>query len=72
MEPYGTRSTPDQHGNPELKHESQGSPLEKEGSHVKSRSSLKSTGPDSDSKDIKTIYVDRKFYCVYLCALSTL
>ncbi|XP_057764531.1 katanin p80 WD40 repeat-containing subunit B1 homolog KTN80.4 isoform X2 [Salvia miltiorrhiza] len=59
MEPYGTRLAPEQHGHSELKHESEGSPLEKEESHVKSKSNLKSTELDSESKDIKTIYVDR-------------
>ncbi|KAH6790579.1 hypothetical protein C2S51_005585 [Perilla frutescens var. frutescens] len=59
MEPYGTRLAPEQHGHSELKHESQGSILEKEESHVKTKSNLKSTVPDSESKDIKTIYVDR-------------
>lgn len=72
MEPYGTRSAPEQHSHSELKHESQGNPLEKEESHVKPNPSLMSTPPDSESKDIKTIYVDRKFYCVFVCSLYSL
>ncbi|XP_041994837.1 katanin p80 WD40 repeat-containing subunit B1 homolog KTN80.2-like [Salvia splendens] len=59
VEPYGTRFAPEQYDHSELKHECEGSPLEKEESHVKSKSNLKSTVPDSESKDIKTIYVDR-------------
>ncbi|KAL1560219.1 katanin p80 WD40 repeat-containing subunit B1 KTN80.2-like isoform X2 [Salvia divinorum] len=59
VEPYGTRFAPEQYDHSKLKHESEGSPLEKEESHLKSKSNLKSTVPDSESKDIKTIYVDR-------------
>lgn len=72
MEPYGTRLAPEQHVHTELKHESQGSLLEKEEGHVKSKSNLKSTAPDSESKDIKTIYVDRKFYRVFVHSLHSL
>lgn len=71
MEPYGTRLAPEQHVHTELKHESQGSLLEKEEGLVKSKSNLKSTAPDSESKDIKTIYVDRKF-CVFLYSLHSI
>ncbi|XP_047970576.1 katanin p80 WD40 repeat-containing subunit B1 homolog KTN80.2-like [Salvia hispanica] len=59
VEPYGTRFAPEQYDHSGLKHASEGSPLEKEESHVKSKSNIKSTVPDSESKDIKTIYVDR-------------
>lgn len=69
VEPYGTRFAPEQYDHSELKHESEGSPLGKEESHVKSKSNLKSIVPDSESKDIKTIYVDRKFYYVFVYSL---
>ncbi|KAG8385571.1 hypothetical protein BUALT_Bualt03G0059000 [Buddleja alternifolia] len=59
IEPYGTRLAPEQDSHLEQKCDSQGSLLEKEESHVKSKSNLRSTTPDSDSKEIKTIYVDR-------------
>ncbi|KAK6124360.1 hypothetical protein DH2020_041898 [Rehmannia glutinosa] len=59
VEPYGTRLAPEQHTHSEQKCDSQGSLSEKEESHVKSKSNVRSTTPDSDSKEIKTIYVDR-------------
>ncbi|KAI3456283.1 hypothetical protein Pfo_012946 [Paulownia fortunei] len=59
IEPYGTRLAPEQHSHSEQKCDSQGSLSEKEESHVKSKSNVRSTTPDSDSKEIKTIYVDR-------------
>ncbi|KAL8467996.1 hypothetical protein ACS0TY_031298 [Phlomoides rotata] len=58
IEPYGTRLAPEPHSHSEHKGDSQGSLLEKEDSHVKSKSNLRSTTPDSESKEIKTIYVD--------------
>ncbi|GFP98270.1 katanin p80 wd40 repeat-containing subunit b1 homolog [Phtheirospermum japonicum] len=57
IEPYGTIMAPDQHTDSEPKSDSQTSISEKDETHVKSN--VRSTTPDSDSKEIKTIYVDR-------------
>ncbi|KAK4439927.1 Katanin p80 WD40 repeat-containing subunit B1 [Sesamum alatum] len=59
IEPYGTRLAPEQHSQSEQKCDTEGSLVEKEESHVKLKSNMRSTTPDSDSKEIKTIYVDR-------------
>ncbi|KAK4399094.1 Katanin p80 WD40 repeat-containing subunit B1 [Sesamum angolense] len=59
IEPYGTRLAPEQHNQSEQKCDTEQRLMEKEESHVKLKSNLRSTTPDSDSKEIKTIYVDR-------------
>ncbi|KAL0398612.1 UNVERIFIED_CONTAM: Katanin p80 WD40 repeat-containing subunit B1 [Sesamum radiatum] len=59
IEPYGTRLAPEQHTQSEQKCDTEERLTEKEESHVKLKSNLRSTTPDSDSKEIKTIYVDR-------------
>lgn len=66
IEPYGTRLAPEPHSHSDQKCDGEGSLLEKEDSHVKSKSNLRSTTPDSESKEIKTIYVDSKLCCVYV------
>ncbi|KAL6546622.1 hypothetical protein OROMI_022343 [Orobanche minor] len=58
IEPYGTRMAPEQHNHSEPTCASPASVAEKDESHVKSKSNVRSTTPDSDSKEIKTIYVD--------------
>ncbi|GER36479.1 katanin p80 WD40 repeat-containing subunit B1 homolog [Striga asiatica] len=50
IEPYGTKMDPKCNSNANIQ--------QKEESHIKSKSSVRSTTPDTDSKDIKTIYVD--------------
>ncbi|CAA0817928.1 Transducin/WD40 repeat-like superfamily protein [Striga hermonthica] len=58
IEPYGTRmATTEQHSQLDPKCNSKASIQQKEESNIKS--SVRSTTPDTDSKDIKTIYVDR-------------
>ncbi|KAL3851305.1 hypothetical protein ACJIZ3_013187 [Penstemon smallii] len=57
IEPYGSRSAPEQYSHLEQKCDSQENLLEKEESRVKSN--LQSTTPVSDSKEIKTIYSSR-------------
>ncbi|GER25417.1 katanin p80 WD40 repeat-containing subunit B1 homolog [Striga asiatica] len=59
IEPYGTRMDAEQLSNTDRKCDSKASIPEKEESHLKSKSNMQSTAPDSDSKEIKTIYVDR-------------
>ncbi|KAL3643410.1 hypothetical protein CASFOL_014225 [Castilleja foliolosa] len=58
IEPYGKRMAPDQHTHSEPISDSQTSISENDEPHVKSKSNVRSTTPDSDSKEIKTIYVD--------------
>ncbi|XP_075496281.1 LOW QUALITY PROTEIN: katanin p80 WD40 repeat-containing subunit B1 homolog KTN80.1-like [Primulina tabacum] len=56
IEPYGTKVAPDQHNQSEQK---PGDQVKKEESHLKSKPNSRSTTPESDPKEIKTIYVDR-------------
>ncbi|KAL2484041.1 Transducin/WD40 repeat-like superfamily protein [Forsythia ovata] len=58
IEPYGARLASEQHIHSKQKCDSGESPLEKGESHVKSKSNLQSTLPDTESKEIKNIYVD--------------
>lgn len=60
IEPYGAVAVPEQNSPPEQKHELHETISEKTVSHRRSNSSLRSTSPDIDSKDIKNIYVDSK------------
>ncbi|XP_052201919.1 katanin p80 WD40 repeat-containing subunit B1 homolog KTN80.4-like isoform X2 [Diospyros lotus] len=60
IEPYGNpHSIPDQNSHSEQKYDIQESPLVKVGSHRRSASSLRCLSPDSETKEIKNIYVDR-------------
>ncbi|XP_051128659.1 katanin p80 WD40 repeat-containing subunit B1 homolog KTN80.1 isoform X2 [Andrographis paniculata] len=59
IEPYGTRSATDEHNPAEQKGDNEESPLESDESCVKSKSNDQSDAQDSESKEIKTIYVDR-------------
>ncbi|XP_051125731.1 katanin p80 WD40 repeat-containing subunit B1 homolog KTN80.2-like isoform X2 [Andrographis paniculata] len=55
IEPYSTRLTTQQS---KLECDTQGNLLDKEADHPKLKSNMHSTTPDSDNKDVKTIYVD--------------
>ncbi|XP_073058633.1 katanin p80 WD40 repeat-containing subunit B1 homolog KTN80.1-like isoform X2 [Primulina eburnea] len=55
IEPYGTRVAHEQHNQSEQK---PGDQVKKEESHLKPKPNMRSTTPESDAKEIKTIYVD--------------
>lgn len=64
MDRNGSRVATEKLGQQDQKNASQGSLLEEE-SQEKSKPNPRPATPDSDSKDIKTIYVDSKFFSVF-------
>ncbi|CAN4083996.1 unnamed protein product [Withania somnifera] len=58
IEPYGASLTPERQSNLEQKQEHVECRLERVGSNRSSKSNLRCTSPDIDSKEIKNIYVD--------------
>ncbi|KAM7530698.1 hypothetical protein LguiB_034108 [Lonicera macranthoides] len=65
IEPYEASSVPKRVTYSEQKHNLQGSPLTRVGSHGSSPS-LRCISPDNDTKEIKNIYVDSKFV-IFVC-----
>lgn len=58
IEPYGAGLTPERQSNSEQKQEHVECRFERVGSNRSSKSNLRCTSPDIDSKEIKNIYVD--------------